>query len=69
MEEWISELMKHPGFPLDSGWEAKRRWMFMNRWPDSAVRAAEQDARMGNTESLNRYDSEIAAIKEAITKP
>lgn len=67
MEQWLSDLL--PLCPPELNWEARRRWLILARWPDSAVRAAEQDARLGMTEALNRYDAEVVVIKAAVPKP
>jgi hypothetical protein len=66
MEEWLVDLMAL--CPKDIGWEAKRRWLILSRWPDAAVRAAEQDARLGNPSALEQYDLEVAVIKSAVPK-
>jgi len=66
MEQWLSDLMALA--PADLGWEARRRWMILVRWPDPAVRAAEQDARQGKPDMLALYDAEVAAIKAAVAK-
>lgn len=55
--------------PADSSWAAKRRQAILHFWPDSDVRAAEQDARNGKPEALASYDADVATIKVAIPKP
>jgi len=66
MDPWLSELL---ALYLDDGnWERRRRQIITHRWPDAAVRAAEQDARLGRTEALALYDAEVEAIKAAIPK-
>lgn len=69
MEKWIADLMSHPGYPAGNSWESRRRWLIITRWPDASVRAAEQDARLGKTDALTQYDSEVALIKIAVPKP
>lgn len=66
MEQWLIDLLA--GLPADSHWTTRRRMAILARWPDSAVRAAEQDSRLGKPEDLARYDAEVAAIKAAIPK-
>lgn len=67
MEQWLSDLLAScdPAW----SWVFTRRHCITARWPDSAVRAAEQDARNGLPADLDRYDAEVAAIKAAIPKP
>lgn len=67
MEQWLIDLLV--AVPADAPWPARRRMAITQRWPDHAVRAAEQDARNGKPEGLARYDAEVAAIKVAIPKP
>jgi len=66
MDQWLIDLLEeHP----DTGnYAQRRRMMILHRWPDHAVRAAEQDARGGDTTSLARYDAEVATIKAAVPK-
>lgn len=66
MEPWLETLLTD--YPDDGNWSARRRMIILARWPDTLVRAAEQDARSGRPEALARYDSEVAAIKAAIPK-
>lgn len=77
MEQWLndllswvdSELMSQGVDPNDVTYSTKRRMGILRRWPDHAVRAAEQDARLGDVAALNRYDEDVAAIKAALPKP
>ncbi len=66
MEQWLIDMLWN--YPEDGNWAKRRRMIIMARWPDGAVRAAEQDARNGKPEDLARYDAEVAAIKSAIPK-
>lgn len=66
MPDWLAQLMDL--CPPALAWEPRRRWLILQRWPDAAVRAAEQDARLGKPEALALYDSEVSAIKAAIPK-
>lgn len=66
MPEWLPNLLSL--CPADLGWEAKRRWLILQRWPDASVRAAEQDARQDKPDALAQYDAEVAAIKAAVPK-
>lgn len=66
MDQWLIDLLSN--LPVDAPWTARRRLAIIQRWPDDAVRAAEQDARNGKPESLARYDAEVAAIKAVIPK-
>ncbi|MGE5515317.1 MAG: hypothetical protein ACM31D_05795 [Bacteroidota bacterium] len=67
MDSWLRDALAL--CPPDLGWEARRRWLILGRWPSAAVRAAEQDARQGRPEALALYDAEVAAIKAAVPKP
>lgn len=67
MEQWLIDLLAI--LPADVPWSARRRMTILQRWPDEAVRAAEQDARCGKPDALARYDAEVASIKTAIPKP
>ncbi|MBF0325975.1 MAG: hypothetical protein HQL42_13015 [Alphaproteobacteria bacterium] len=77
MEPWLidllamlnGELTSQGLDPAEVSYATKRRMAINRRWTSSAVRAAEQDARLGNPAALNRYDQEVAAIKAAIPKP
>lgn len=64
--DWLQNLLDL--CPADLGWEARRRWLILARWPDASVRAAEQDARRGKPEALAQYDAEVDAIKMAVPK-
>jgi hypothetical protein len=64
--DWIADLLAL--YPDDGNWAKRRRQMILHRWPDGAVRAAEQDARLGKPDDLDRYDAEVAAIKAAVPK-
>jgi len=64
--EWLNALLAL--YPDDGNWAKRRRQMILHRWPGAAVRAAEQDARLGKPDDLARYDAEIQAIKDAVPK-
>ncbi len=66
MDQWLVDLLAL--YPDDGNWARRRRMIILARWPDGAVRAAEQDSRNGKPEDLARYDTEVAAIKAAIPK-
>jgi hypothetical protein len=55
--------------PADLSWAVKRRMAITHFWTDADVRAAEQDARSGNTAAQDAYDSDVLTIKLAIPKP
>ena len=67
MVQWLIDLLVQ--FPDDGNWQKRRRQIILARWPEPMVRGAEQDQRNGKSESLGRYDSEVAAIKRAIPNP
>ncbi len=64
MEQWLCDLLSL--YPDTGNWKARRRKVILHRWSDAMVRAAEQDARLGDGSALSRYDGEVAAIKAAI---
>lgn len=66
MEQWLIDLLA--AFPDDGNWQRRRRMMYFARWPDHAIRAAEHDAKLGNTADIDRYLSEMDAIKAAVPK-
>jgi hypothetical protein len=66
MEQWLIDLLNL--YPDDGNWSKRRRMIILARWPDGAVRAAEQDARNARPQELARYDAEVVAIKAAIPK-
>ncbi|EPY03480.1 hypothetical protein K678_00175 [Magnetospirillum fulvum MGU-K5] len=67
MVQWLTDLLVQ--IPDDGNWAGRRRQIILARWPDTAVRAAEQDARQGRLGDLARYDAEVEMIKSAIPKP
>ncbi|MRR49372.1 MAG: hypothetical protein EG825_00415 [Rhodocyclaceae bacterium] len=67
MPQWLIDLLAT--LPTDAHWSTRRRMAILSRWPDAMVRAAEQAARNGDDAELERYDSEVAEIKAAITNP
>lgn len=72
MDQWLSDLLAAAA-ASHSDWgnmaySTQRRILFLRRWPEGSLRAAEQDARLGKPDDLARYDAEIAAIKIAIPK-
>jgi len=66
MEQWLIDLLAV--VPDDGNWQKRRRMLYLARWPDHAIRAAEYDAKMGDTASIDRYLAEVAAIKAAVPK-
>lgn len=66
MEQWLTDLLNQ--FPDTGNYAQRRRQVILARWPDAAVRAAEQDARNGKPQALALYDAEVAAIKNSIPK-
>lgn len=77
MEQWLTDLLAWVDAELasqgvdpdDAAYSTRRRMAILQRWPDHIVRAAEQDARLGDTTTLDRYDAEVASIKAALPKP
>lgn len=63
---WLADLLAE--YPETGNYAQRRRQMILARWPDTAVRAAEQDARGGDATARDRYDAEVAAIKAAVPK-
>ncbi len=64
--EWLDALLAE--YPDDGNWAKRRRQIIVARWPDTALRAAEQGARQGKTADIDRYDAEVDAIKAAVPK-
>lgn len=77
MEQWLTDLIAEVDAdlarlgsdPAEVAYSTKRRMAILRRWPDTAVRAAEQDKRRGDDTEALRYDDEVRQIKAAIPKP
>lgn len=78
MNDWILPLLDRidrrleavgldPAMPMM--WSTRRRMAIIDRWPSDRVRAAQQDADMGDRSAWELYLSETAAIKAAVPKP
>jgi len=66
MPAWLLQLLED--CPDTGNYAQRRRMMILHRWPNHAVRAAEQDARAGDSTALDQYDADVAAIKAAVPK-
>lgn len=69
LAEVDADLVKIGIDPAEAAYSTKRRMAILRRWPDTAVRAAEQDKRRGDDTEALRYDDEVRQIKAAIPKP
>lgn len=70
MEGWLTELLAY--CPADLGWEAKRRWLIRQRWPQAAQNEAIQDNLSGRTAAdggkWEQMQADIAVIKQTVPK-